>query len=134
MDLRELKEFLNTLRPGSESAAEIWYVWAQELESCDSSNGEKADGEYKTAETFLEELKEQLIMIRDLYGAETVKKVISLADIPACPFPWELKGAAEHFARGGKIEDIPHMLENGTLEDFSDSSSAAPTASSTLKL
>ena len=134
MERTELTEFLNTLLPGSEAAAEIWYIWAQELESCDSSNGEKAYGEYKPAEAFLDELKERLFLIRDTYGEETVRKVISLADIPACPFPWELKGAVEHLARGGKPEDIPRMLEEGTLEDFSDYPTTATTDSSMLKI
>jgi len=41
-------------------------------------------------------------------------------DIGACPFPWEMKLAAEHLAAGGSVHDIAEMEESGVLEDFSD--------------
>lgn len=46
--------------------------------------------------------------------------MISLAEIPSCLFPWEMKPAAEHLAAGGSIQDIPNMSREGVLEDFSD--------------
>ena len=46
--------------------------------------------------------------------------MISLAEIPFCLFPWEMKLAAEHLAAGGSVHDIPQMSKEGVLEDFSD--------------
>lgn len=46
--------------------------------------------------------------------------MISLAEIPSCLFPWEMKLAAEHLAAGGGVHDIPQMSKEGVLEDFSD--------------
>lgn len=120
----EFTAFLNAIRPGSDSASKVWWEWAKELESYDSSHGEKPEGSYKTTEMFLDEFAGQIAMAQKRHGNEIAGQVISLAEIPACPFPWEMKAAAEHLANGGDIHDIPQMELEGTLEDFSDSDPA----------
>ncbi len=120
MDREAFAAYLNSIRPDSDYAAKIWWQWAKELEEFDSSHGELPAGEYKTAEMFLNEFAEHLHTIREIHGDEIAGQMISLAEISACPFPWEMKLAAEHLAGGGKVEDIPEMEEAGTLEDFSE--------------
>lgn len=118
MDREAFTAYLNSIRPDSDYAAKIWCQWAKELEGFDSSHGELPAGEYKTAEMFLNEFAERLRTIREIHGDKIAGQMISLAEISACPFPWEMKLAAEHLAGGGKVEDIPEMEEEGTLEDF----------------
>ncbi len=120
MDREAFAAYLNSIRPESDYAAKIWWQWAKELEEFDSSHGERPAGEYKTAEMFLNEFADRLHTIQEIHGDEIAGQMISLAEISACPFPWEMKLAAEHLAGGGKVEDIPEMEEAGTLEDFSE--------------
>lgn len=107
MKLKDFTDYLNSVRPGSDYTAEVWYEWAKDLERMDSSKYELPKGEYKTAEMFLDEFVEKFRFIREKYGDKVTGQVISLADVPACPFPWEMRLAAVHFAKGGSIEDIP---------------------------
>lgn len=124
MKQNEFTAFLNAIRSDSDSAAEVWWEWAQELESYDSSHGEKPEGSYKTAEMFLDEFAAHFALAQEQYGMEIAGQMISLAEISACPFPWEMKAAAKHLANGGDIQAIPQMELEGTLEDFSDSDPA----------
>lgn len=118
MTQKEFADFLCTFRPGSEHTAEAWYDWAKDLERMDSSDGEIPEGSYKKAEAFLDDIAKELRYIREKYGDEIAGQIVSLADMPACPFPWEMKLAAKHLADGGSIEDIPAMEADGTLEEY----------------
>lgn len=120
MTAEKFREFVNAIRPNSDSAVAVWLEWADELGEYDSSHGEKPAGSYKTSEMFLDEFTQKFSDIRELYGDDVAGKVISLAEIGACPFPWEMKLAAEHLAAGGSVHDIAAMEESGVLEDFSD--------------
>ena len=120
MKYKEFKKYLNTICPVDDSTADAWLKWAEELEQYDSSYYELPKGAYTTVEHFLDQFVERIRLIRDMHGDEIAAQIISLAALPACPFPWEMKLAAEHLANGGNIDDIPDMLEKGTLEDFSD--------------
>lgn len=116
----EFAAYLNSIRPGSDHTAEVWWDWAAELEEYERNGGELPPEVCKTAEVFLGEFADKIKKIRNTYGNKIAGQVISLADIPACPFPWEMKLAAQHFANGGRIEDIPEMERTGVLEDFPD--------------
>lgn len=120
MTQKEFNAYLNSFCPTSDRTAEVWYSWAKDLEQIDSSYGELAEGEYKTAEVFLDEFVNEFKYIRERYGDSIAGQVVSLADVPACPFPWEMKPAAKHLADGGSILDIPQMEADGTLEDYED--------------
>ena len=98
----------------------VWLEWANELEEYDSSHGEKPPGFYKSAEMFLDEFAQKLSGIQERHGDTVARQVISLAEIGACPFPWEIDLAAEHLAAGGSIHDILLMEKSGALEDSSD--------------
>lgn len=117
MRYQEFQKYLNTICHVDNSTAAAWLEWADELEEYDSSNGELPKGTYKTTEDFLGEFAERIREIQETHGNEIAAKVISLADIPACPFPWEMRLAGEHLANGGSINDIPDMIIEGTLED-----------------
>lgn len=114
---QEFQKYLNTICHVDNSTADVWLEWADELEEYDSSNGELPKGTHKTAEDFLGEFAERIREIKETHGNEIAAKIISLADISACPFPWEMRLAGEHLANGSNINDIPAMLEEGTLED-----------------
>lgn len=114
------KQFLNRIRPNSDLAAEIWMEWAKELEGYDSSHGELPMGKYMTAEDFLDTFAERIAAIQEKHGTEIAQQIISLADIGACPFPWEMNRAAEHLVGGGNLSDIAQMERDGLLEDFSE--------------
>lgn len=120
MTRKEFHDYLNSFCPTSDRTVEVWYSWAKDLEQMDSSYGDLAGGEYKTAEFFLNEFVNEFKYIRELYGDSIAGQVVSLADVPACPFPWEIKAAAKHLADGGSILDIPQMEADGTLEDYED--------------
>ena len=120
MTAETFAEFVNAIRPNSDSAVAVWLEWADELGEYDSSHGEKPAGSYKTSEIFLDEFAQKFSVIRELHGDAVAEKMIFLAEIGACPFPWEMKLAAEHLAAGGSIHDIAAMEESGVLEDFSD--------------
>lgn len=89
MRYEDFTAYLNSIRPGSDATAARWLEWAKELEGMDSSGYELPKGTYKTAENFLQEFSGQLKKIQERYGDEIAGQIISLADIPACPFPWE---------------------------------------------
>lgn len=130
MKYRDFKIFINSIIPNSEKTAESWLEWAKELERMDSSDGELPKGEYKTAEDFLNEFVNHIQKAHEKYGADVAQQLISLADIPACAFPWEMDRAAEHLANGGNINDIPQMERDGTLEEYT---SANPTPNTESK-
>ena len=117
MRYEDFTAYLNSIRPGSDATAARWLELAKELEGMDSSGYELPKGTYKTAENFLQEFSGQLKKIQERYGDEIAGQIISLADIPACPFPWEMRLAAEHLANGGNLFDIEQMEREGTLED-----------------
>ena len=120
MTAEKFAEFVNAIRPNSDPAVAVWLEWADELGEYDSSHGEKPAGSYKTSEMFLDEFTQKFSDIRELHGDGVAGKVIFLAEIGTCPFPWEMKLAAEHLAAGGSVHDIAEMEESGVLEDFSD--------------
>ena len=120
MTADKFRKLANSIRPGSDWAVDIWLEWVSELEEYDSSQWEKPAGSYKTAEVFLDEFAQKFTDIREQHGSGVAGKVIYLAEIGACPFPWEMKLAAEHLAAGGSIHDIAAMEASGVLEDFSD--------------
>jgi len=120
MILDKFTALLNSIIPNSEETAKRWYDWAKELEAIDRGHGDMPKGEYQSAELFLDDFAERIKYIRKHYGVDVTRQIILLADVPACPFPWEMKQAAEQLAYGGDIKDIGEMEETGALEDFSD--------------
>lgn len=119
MKFEQFKEVLNQIRPSNDDAALIWKEWAEELETYDSSYGELPEGTYKTAEDFLGIIADKFKSIQEKYGTEIIQQIISLAEMSACPFPWEMDWAAEHLAAGGDINEIVDMEKEGTLEGCS---------------
>ena len=113
----EFKNFLNQIRPCSDQAAVIWLEWAKELECYDSSHGELPEGEFKTTEEFLGIFAEKISDIQEKHGTEIAQKIISLAEISACPFPCEIEFAAEYLAAGGDVSEIARLESEGMLED-----------------
>lgn len=65
MKLKDFTDYLNSVRPGSDHTAEVWYEWAKDLERMDSSEYELPKGEYKTAEMFFDEFVEKFRFIRE---------------------------------------------------------------------
>lgn len=127
MTQKEFADFVGSFRPDSDRTAEVWYSWAKDLERMDSSDGEIPEGAYKKAEAFLDDIATELRYIREQYGDEIAGQIVSLADMPACPFPWEMKLAAKHLADGGDIADIPAMEADGTLEEYDGMDEEEPT-------
>ena len=74
----------------------------------------------KSAERFLGEFVWKFERVRERHGDKVATQIMSLADRSACPFPWEIRLAAEHLSSGGKLDDISKMEKEGTLEDFTD--------------
>lgn len=95
--------------------AQVWHTWAQEMERMDRDNADPENR--KNSHDFLREFWERFTAIQNRYGDEITRKVILLADIPACLYPWEMYEAAAHFASGGSAEDIPNMAAQGLLEE-----------------
>lgn len=118
MGYEAFAEALDAIRPDSREAAAVWYEWAKELEECDKAGEPERAG--KKAEAFLDEFAGRFRAIQERHGDEVAGQMISLAEIPSCLFPWEMKLAAEHLAAGGSVQDIPNMSREGVLEDFSD--------------
>lgn len=116
MKYDEFKALIESICPDSDGAAEVWQTWAKELERMD--NPDHKIGDFKTVETFLGEFAELIQEVNDEYGNSVAQQIVRMALIPACLFPWEVKGAAEHFAQGGSVEEIPEMEEQGTLENM----------------
>lgn len=117
MNYNDFKTYINAILPNGEKNAESWLEWAKELERMDSDYGELPKGEYKTAENFLAEFVNHMQKAHEKYGVDVVKQIISLADMSACTFPWEMDRTAKYLANGGNIKDIPEMERNGTLEE-----------------
>lgn len=118
MKYEKFKARIELICPDGSGAADVWYSWAKDLEEMD--NPDKEIGDFKTAETFLEEFADLFQEVREKYGLSVAQQVVRMASVPACPFPWEIKGAAEHFAKGGSMDVIPEMEKEGTLEDVSE--------------
>ncbi len=110
-------EELNAIRPDSGKAAVVWYEWAKEMEEYDK--GRESERAGRTAEKFLDEFVRCFRTIQERHGDEVAGKVISLAEIRSCIFPWEMKLAAEYLAAGGSVHDILPLSKEGVLEDFS---------------
>lgn len=119
MNQKEFKDFINAIRPNSNTAAEVWWEWSKELEEYDSPDGKPSLG-HKKAEEFLGIFAEHIRKIQETHGNEIAGQIISLAERGACPFPWEIKRTAEHFANGGSIEDVAELEKEGALEDSTD--------------
>ncbi len=119
MKLDEFKSLVNAIRPNSDAAAIIWWEWAKELERYDSPEDDSYRS-HKKAEEFLGIFAEHIRKIQAAHGNEIAGLVISLAERSACPFPWEMKRAAEHLANGGRLEDIAELEKEGALEDSTD--------------
>lgn len=118
MNYKTFKLMVETICPDNKGLAEVWQSWAKDLEEMDNPDHEV--GDFKTMEVFLEEFAELIQEVKEQYGLAIAQQVVQMASVPACPFPWEIKGAAEHFAKGGSMDDIPQMEADGTLEDVSE--------------
>ena len=68
MTAEKFAEFINAIRPNSDSAVAVWLEWADELEEYDSSHGEKPAGSYKTSEMLLDEFAQKFSDIQELHG------------------------------------------------------------------
>ncbi len=123
MNYNDFKAYINSISPKSDTTANSWLEWAKELERMESSDGELSRGEYRSADDFLDEFVSHMQKAHEKYGVEVVQQIISLADISACAFPWEMDRAAKHLANGGKIGDIPQMERVGTLEEYTSANS-----------
>ena len=95
MKYEDFTAYLNSIRPDSDTAAEIWLEWAKELERLDSSEYELPKGEYKTAEDFLQEFAERFRKVQERHGD----------DIP----DMEVEGTLEDFSEIMEAADIPPM-------------------------
>ena len=118
MKYEKFKALINSICPDNIGVADVWQTWARELEEMDNPDHEI--GDFKTEEIFLNEFADLIQEVKVKYGISVAQQVVQMASVPACPFPWEVKGAAEHFAKGGTMDDIPKMEEEGTLEDVSE--------------
>lgn len=99
----------------SEETAQVWLSWAKELERMDHDYGDPENP--KDSDIYLGEFWNRFLTIRRRFGVEVTNKVIRVADIPCCLYPWEMFEAALHFASGGSAEDIPEMAAHGLLEE-----------------
>lgn len=70
MKYGEFKKYLNTICHVADSTADTWLEWAEELERCDSSDGELPKGTYRTADVFLGEFAKCIRMIQETHGNE----------------------------------------------------------------
>ncbi len=120
MPIEEFTQRLKCIMPDGDSEISTWVTWAKELEQMDSSDYELPKGSYKTQEEFLHDLYKRIKKICKSYGQEVAVKVISMAGISFCLFPWELKQAAIHLSNGSDLQEIQRLSEEGLLEDFSD--------------
>ena len=116
MKYDEFKVLIESICPDGDGAAEVWLAWEKDWERMDNPDHEI--GDFKTVEAFLGEFAELIQEVNDEYGISVAQQIVRMALIPACPFPWEVKGAAEHFAQGGSVDEIPEMEKQGTLENM----------------
>ena len=114
MKYEMFKKVIEEIISNNDGITEVWLTWAKELERMDNPDNEI--GDFKTAETFLGEFADLIQEVRTEYGSSVAQQIVQMASVPACPFPWEIKGAAEHFSKGGSMDDIPNMEVMGTLE------------------
>lgn len=115
MKYEKFKELIGIIAPDNNGVADLWLTWAKELEEMDNPDNEI--GDFKTVETFLGEFADLIQEVREEYGISVAQQVVQMASVSACPFPWEIKGAAEHFANGGSMDVIHEMEKEGTLEN-----------------
>ena len=120
MTFDEFSSFIDSVCPTSECILDVWHNWAKELRDMDNPDNESDSAEFKSVETFLGELAYAIDVAYKEHGEEVAKQIIMLVQIPACPFPWEIKEAANHLAKGGDVNDIPQMEVDGKLEDIND--------------
>lgn len=99
----------------NKETAQVWLTWAKELESMDHDYGDLENP--KDSDIYLGEFWDRFLAIQNRFGDEVSKKVILVADIPCCLYPWEMFEAAVHFASGGSREDIPEIAAQGLLEE-----------------
>ncbi len=119
MTRMEFMRCLKSIWPDGDSEINTWIICAKELERMDSSNYELPMDSYKTEDVFLRELCQCIEEIHKIHGKEIAAKVISMAQLPFCLYPWEMKHAAIHLADGADIHEIQRLSEDGLLEDFS---------------
>lgn len=108
---------LNAIKPSSEQTAMIWIDWAKEQEDYDSCQHTVPEGKYATADMFLGEFASMFDSIAKKYDTDVAVKMITLADISACPYPWEMMKAAEYLAGGGDLNKIAEKEVEGVFED-----------------
>lgn len=115
------KTFIRTLNficPIKSKTAKRWVAWSKDLAQMERKASETPCITYQTAGDFRKEILSLLSDIIQLYGIDIAEKVISLADLPACPFPWEMMGIARHFAKGGSVEEVAAKENSGEFEDY----------------
>lgn len=119
MTSKEFTQRLKSILPEGDTEIALWVAWAKDMEEIASDNYERPKGSYKTQEVFLQEMCGSFEQIRETHGREVAGKVISMAQIHFCLFPWELKQAAVHLAGGCDHHEIQRLSEEGLLEDCS---------------
>ena len=114
MTLSDFNKIIQKIEPDSEEICKRWDIWIGTLADYEKDR----DGTVKTADWFRDEFAKHIIQAQANHGDEVAKQLVSLAVCGACPFPWEVSRAAEHLAKGGTVEEIQQMEEDGLLDDI----------------
>ena len=111
---------ITELTPGcTQEMAEMWTVFAKENvenEQFVDFARSNPDGNEAAEENWLDFIYAGVGLIKQRFNADIALQIASLAAIPCCLYPHEMFAAAKHFADGGKPENIPNMMTEGSLD------------------
>jgi hypothetical protein len=120
MEQEQFISALTDLCPGcTPEAAGMWTRFAEENvgaeQIVDFAQGNPG-GNGAAIEDWLDSIYAGIGLIKQRFDESIALRIAILGALPFCLYPCEMYAAAEHFASGGKPEDLPELSEKGLLD------------------
>lgn len=97
--------------------AQKWVAWAEEcVEAEQYADFHKLPSEEAVC-AWLDAYYASFYFIKQDFGAETVSKLVDLANVRLCLYPYEMTKTAKALSSGSSVEQIEQMMQDGLLDN-----------------
>ncbi len=97
--------------------AQKWVTWAEECVTDEQYADFHELPREEAVCAWLDAYYASFYFIKRDFGVETVSKLVDLANVRLCLYPYEMTAAAKALSSGSGAEQIEQMIRDGLLDD-----------------